>query len=237
MHCNSALVEHRRSHGRHRSVMSQEVASPAIYLSDDRQVMKNTGETTRLRVLLVDEDPGRAAILEQALDDVGHSVIAKLGSGAGLYAAVSRHQPDVIIIDLDSPDRDTLEQMRTIHRDQPRPIVMFAEDDNSGTINQAIQAGVSAYIVDGLSSKRVKPVMEVAIARFREYQALRNELAQAKSSLEERKMIDQAKGLLMQHRGMNENEAYQALRKLAMDQGKKLVEVARNVIAIMEMIG
>ncbi|MFN2310213.1 MAG: ANTAR domain-containing response regulator, partial [Gammaproteobacteria bacterium] len=150
---------------------------------------------------------------------------------------VTRHQPDVIIIDLDSPDRDTLEQMRTISRVQPRPIVMFAEDDDSGTINQAIKAGVSAYVVDGLSSHRVRPVMEVAIARFREYQALREELARTKNSLEERKLIEQAKGLLMQHRQMNEAEAYQALRKLAMDQGKRLPEVARNVIAIMELLG
>lgn len=190
-----------------------------------------------LRVLLCDADRGRAALLEQALADAGYCVIARLGDAANLHAAVARHQPDVIIIDLDSPDRDTLEQMRSISRDQPRPIVMFAEDGASGTIEQAIQAGVSAYVVDGLSGKRVRPVMEVAIARFREYQALREELARAKTSLEERKVIEQAKGLLMQQRGMSENEAYQALRKLAMDQGKKLPEVARNVIAIMELLG
>ncbi len=149
---------------------------------------------------------------------------------------MQRYQPDVIIIDLDSPDRDTLEQMRTIHRDQPRPIVMFAEDDDSGTINQAIKAGVSAYIVDGLEGKRVKPVIEVAIARFREYQALREELATVKDSLEERKLIDRAKALLIKRQGMSEEQAHQALRKLAMDQGKKLGEAARNVIAIMDIL-
>jgi response regulator NasT len=190
-----------------------------------------------LRVLLCDEDRGRAALLEQALADAGYSVIARLMDAENLSAEVARHQPDVIIIDLDSPDRDTLEQMRSISRDHPRPIVMFAEDDDSGTISQAIKAGVSAYVVDGLSGKRVRPVMEVAIARFREYQALREELARTKSSLEERKVIEQAKGLLMRHRQMDENTAYQALRKLAMDQGKKLPEVARNVIAIMELLG
>lgn len=190
-----------------------------------------------LRVLLCDEDRGRAALLEQALADAGYSVIARLMDAENLSAEVAHHQPDVIIIDLDSPDRDTLEQMRSISRDQPRPIVMFAEDDDSGTINQAIKAGVSAYVVDGLSGKRVRPVMEVAIARFREYQALREELARTKNSLEERKLIEQAKGLLMRHRQMDENAAYQALRKLAMDQGKKLPEVARNVIAIMELLG
>lgn len=195
----------------------------------------NTNE--HLRVLIVDEDPGRSAILEQALNDGGCSVIAKLSSGEQLSAQVQEHQPDVIIIDLDSPDRDTLEQMHSITRDQPRPIVMFAEDDDSGTINQAIKAGVSAYIVDGLEGKRVKPVMEVAIARFREYQALRDELAKAKDSLEERKLVDRAKAILMQRQGMSENEAHQALRKLAMDQGKKLGEVAKNVISVLELLG
>jgi response regulator NasT len=199
--------------------------------------MKSTGYIEQLRVLIVDEDPGRSAILEQALSDGGCLIIAKLTSGQHLAAQVQRHQPDVIIIDLDSPDRDTLEQMHTISRDQPRPIVMFAEDDDSGTISQAIKAGVSAYIVDGLEGKRVKGVIEVAIARFREYQALREELARARGSLEERKDIDRAKALLIKRQGMSEDEAHQALRKLAMDQGKKLGEVARNVIAIMEMLG
>jgi response regulator NasT len=199
--------------------------------------MSSKGNQAQLRVLIVDEDPGRSAILEQALSDGGCRVIAKLSSGEQLAAQVQRHQPDVIIIDIDSPDRDTLEQMHTISRDQPRPIVMFAEDDDSGTIRKAIKAGVSAYIVDGLEGKRVKALMEVAIARFREYQALRDELTQAKNSLEERNDIDRAKALLIKRQGMSENEAHQALRKLAMDQGKKLGEVARNVIAIMEMLG
>lgn len=203
----------------------------------DIPLMPRQTQNPVLRVLLCDKDRGRAALLERALCDAGYSVIARLDDTGNLDAEVAHHQPDVIIIDLDSPDRDTLEQMRTISREQPRPIVMFAEDDDSGTINQAIKAGVSAYVVDGLSGKRVRPVMEVAIARFREYQALREELAQARSSLEERKVIEQAKGLLMQQRAMSENEAYQALRKLAMDQGKKLPEVARNVIAIMQLLG
>lgn len=198
--------------------------------------MDQSKNREELSVLIVDEDPGRSAILEQALSDGGCRVIAKLSSGEQLAAQVHRYQPDVIIIDLDSPDRDTLEQMHTISRDQPRPIVMFAEDDDSGTISQAIKAGVSAYIVDGLEGKRVKAVMEVAIARFREYQALREELATAKDSLQERKDLDRAKRLLMQRQGMDEHAAHQALRKLAMDQGKKLGEVARNVIAIMDIL-
>jgi len=190
-----------------------------------------------LRVLLVDENRGRSALLEQALSDAGYHVIAKVITSDNLAQQVQRHQPDVIIIDLDSPDRDTLEHMHTISRDQPRPIVMFAENDDSDAIHKAIKAGVSAYIVDGLNSKRVKPVMEVAIARFREYQALRDELAQTKISLEERKLVDRAKALLIKQQKMSEEEAYQALRKLAMDRGQKLAEAARNVIAVMDLLG
>ena len=190
-----------------------------------------------LRVLLVDENRGRSALLEQALSDAGYQVIAKIVTSDNLAHQVRLHQPDVIIVDLESPDRDTLEHMHSISRDQPRPIVMFAEDQDSESIHKAIKAGVSAYIVDGLSSKRVKPVMEVAIARFREYQALRDELAQTKISLEERKLVDRAKALLIKQQKMSEEEAHQALRKLAMDQGKKLGEVARSVIAILDILG
>jgi len=192
---------------------------------------------TGLRVLVVDEDRARAALLDQALTDSGYCVIARINTSEDIPGEVRRHQPDVIIIDLDSPDRDTLEHMHTISRDQPRPIVMFAENDDSEVIRKAIKAGVSAYIVDGLSSKRVKPVMEVAIARFREYQALRDELEQTKSSLEERKLVDRAKALLIKRQGMSEEEAHQALRKLAMDRGIKLAEAARNIIAVLDLLG
>lgn len=198
-------------------------------------VMGKQEGTESLRVLLVDENRGRLAILEQALSDAGYCVIAKINTGEDLAAQVRQHQPDVIIIDLESPDRDTLEHMHTISRDQPRPIVMFAEDDDSNTIHQAIKSGVSAYIVDGLSSKRVKPVMDVAITRFREYQALRDELNRTKISLEERKLLDRAKALLIKNQGMSEEEAYQAIRKMAMDRGLKLVEAARNVISVMDL--
>ena len=189
-----------------------------------------------LRVLLIDRSPGRAAILEQALKDAGYVVAAKLTGVVDLYNEVERIEPDVIIIDLESPDRDTLEQMREISRDRPKPVVMFADDDDSDTIRQAVKAGVSAYVVDGLAGKRVKPLMEVAIARFREYQALREELAEAKSTLAERKLVDKAKGLLMQRRGMSEDEAYKALRKMAMDSNKRIAEVAENLLAVADLL-
>jgi len=195
------------------------------------------GETEkRLRVLVIDKSPGRAAILEQALLDIGHEVAARLTGPVDLYAEVARIQPDVIIVDLQSPDRDTLEQMREINRHQPRPVVMFADDGDSRTIEQAVRAGVSAYVVDGLNGKRVRPLLDVAIARFREYQALRDELEKAKSSLAERKVVERAKGLLMKRRGCSEEEAYKALRKLAMDQNKRLAEVAENVLSVADML-
>lgn len=198
--------------------------------------MGQPDETEMLRVLLIDDDRGRSALLEQALTDAGYSVIAKSATGDDIAARVRQYQPDVIIVDLESPDRDTLEHMHSISRDQPRPIVMFAEDQDSNAIHKAIKAGVSAYIVDGLNSKRVKPVMEVAIARFREYQALRDELERTRTSLEERKLVDRAKALLIKQHNMSEAEAYQALRKLAMDRGQKLAEAARNVIAVMDLL-
>ncbi|MFO7593410.1 MAG: ANTAR domain-containing protein [Pseudomonadota bacterium] len=199
--------------------------------------MDKKGAAEELRVLLIDDDRGRSALLEQALSDAGYIVIARFGTGENIATLVSLHQPDVIIVDLDSPDRDTLEHMHTISRDQPRPIVMFAETDDSDAIHKAIKAGVSAYIVDGLNSKRVKSVMEVAIARFREYQALRDELERTKVSLEERQLVDRAKALLIKRRGMSEEEAYRALRKLAMDRGIKLVEAARNIISVLDLLG
>jgi len=199
------------------------------------EVMDSQEVTESLRVLLIDENRGRLALLEQALSDAGYLVIAKINTGEDLAAQVRQHAPDVIIVDLESPDRDTLEHMHTISREQPRPIVMFAEDEDSNTIHKAIKAGVSAYIVDGLSSNRVKPVMEVAITRFREYQALREELSRAKVSLEERKLLDRAKAMLIKNRGMSEEEAHQAIRKLAMDRGIKLAEAARNIISVMDL--
>lgn len=190
-----------------------------------------------LRVILVDESRGRAAILEQALQDAGHQVVARLNSHSDLLARVQELRPDVILIDLQSPDRDTLEHLRSIGRDQPKPIVMFAERSDAATTQEAIRAGVSAYLVDEVNPRRLKSIMEVAIARFREFQALRRELDETRSKLAERKVIEKAKGLLMSHRGMSEEQAYQALRKMAMDRNQRLAEVAQNVITVMELLG
>lgn len=135
-------------------------------------------------------------------------------------------------MDLEAPGRDTLEQMREISRDQPRPIILFSNKRDSEYIRQAVQAGVSAYVVDGLSQERVMPIVEVAIARFREFEALKRELQETKTQLADRKVVDKAKGILMQRKGLSEDEAYQLLRKTAMSRNMRIADVARTLLAL-----
>ena len=190
-----------------------------------------------LKVLVVDENRGRSAILKQAIEDAGHQVVTTLNSGNVLSNKVMELSPDVIIIDLESPDRDTLEQMRSISRDNPKPVVMFSDDNKPESIKEAIESGVSAYVIDGLNDKRISSLMDVAIARFREYQALKDELTKAKNTLEERKLVDRAKGIIMKHKGCDEEQAYKLLRKSAMQNNQRMVEVARNLIASVDLLG
>lgn len=189
-----------------------------------------------LKILIVDQDSGRSAILEQALSDAGHTVVARLQSERDLASKVAEYRPDVVIIDMEAPGRDTLEQMREVSRDNPRPIVLFSNQRDPEYIRQAVQAGVSAYVVDGLQKERVLPIVEVAMARFREFQALRRELEETRSRLQERKIIEKAKGILMQRRGLSEDAAYQLMRKMAMDRNLRLVEVARTLLALEDLV-
>lgn len=204
-----------------------------------RQNMKNaiTPSELPLRVLLVDESFERAALLKQALLDAGCQIAAQVSASADLPGLVAELKPDLIILDTESPDRDTLENLCIIRRDQPRPIVMFTHDDDSDKIRAAIRAGVSAYVVDGLQSERLRPIMDAAIARFNEFQAMRTDLAKAENQLTERKDVERAKGILMKQRGWSEEEAYQALRKAAMDKGSRLADVARQLIEITDLLG
>jgi response regulator NasT len=191
----------------------------------------------RLKVLLVDNSPERTAILRAALEKARYDVAAVLESSLALLKAVEDHQPDIIIIDTDSPSRDVLEHVVMVSRDQPRPIVMFSSDGDGETIREAVRAGVSAYIVDGLAANRVKGIVDVAVARFDEYQKLAAELAEANLKLSERKLVDRAKGILMKSRGFSEDEAYHALRKLAMTRKKRLGEAAKMVIDMEDLLG
>lgn len=190
-----------------------------------------------LSVMLVDDETERAAMVEQELQAQGYTVVCRLTTTAALRHHVERVQPDIVIIDMDSPDRDTLEHMSVVNQHNPRPIVFFADsDDSSDNIRAAIKAGVSAYIVDGLKPNRVKPILDVAIARFEEFQNLRSELLQTKTELDDRKVIEKAKGMLMKHQGCDEEQAFRTLRKLAMDRSQKLVDVARSVIQVLEVL-
>lgn len=190
-----------------------------------------------LRIMLVDQGPERAEILRATLEQADCEVVAQVSSTIDLSALVEACKPDLIIIDTDSPERDTLENICIVSRDQPRPIVMFTHDEDSETIRAAIRAGVSAYVVGGLKSDRIKPIMDAAIARFEEFQAMRTNLEKAEGQLADRKIIDRAKAALMKQRGWSEDEAYQALRKMAMNRGVKLGEAARQVIAVTELLG
>lgn len=188
-----------------------------------------------LRILLVDQHPGRSAIIQQALADAGYTQVERVPADRALAEGVRRFGPDIIIIDMEAPGRDTLEQMREIGRDQPKPIILFSNNRDSDYIRQAVRAGVSAYIVDGLDKDRVIPIVEVALARFREFEALRKELAETRDQLADRKIIEKAKGLLMKQHGISEDKAYNVLRKAAMDRNQKIAEIARTLIAIQEL--
>ena len=189
-----------------------------------------------LSVLLVDDDPERAAIVEPALREAGYEVVTVVDSAAAMLAQVRVRRPDVIIIDRDSPDRDTLEHVCMITRDDPRPVVMFTQDQDRTLMRAALEAGVSASVVDGLSVERVRPIVEVALARFEQWQALRRELDQAQTNLAERKLIERAKGIVMKQRGCTEDEAYALLRKLAMSRNQRLAQVAESVITMAELL-
>jgi len=190
-----------------------------------------------IHILVIDEDQARTALLRRALQDAGYDQITSHHETSRIDLLVARIQPDVVIIDIESPTRDNLEQMNTINLHQPRPVIMYSGDDDQATITRALKAGVSAYIIDELKPQRVKPILEVAIARFREYKALRDELDQVKNSLEDRKIIDKAKGLLMKHRHCSEEDAYQTLRKQAMNQNLRIAELAKNLVNSVEMLG
>lgn len=189
-----------------------------------------------IRIMLVDTRPERREILAPALKLEGFEMVACVSPGDDLLGAVAVHAPDVVLIDVDSPDRDTFESLRTVQARQPRPMVLFTQDDKGESIRRAIEAGVTAYIVDGMERRRVRPIVDAAMARFTQFRALEEELARARGKLEERKLIERAKGIVMQQQGISESEAYQAMRRLAMRKNKRLKEIAEGVIATADLM-
>ena len=189
-----------------------------------------------LRVMLVDDTQKDVSLLKDALDAAGYEVVTEELSPATLLERVGAVRPDVIIIDTDSPSRDVLEQVVMVSRDDPRPIVMFTDDGNSDTIQAAIKAGVTAYIVAGMQPDRLKPILEVAQARFEADRALRDELKTAQGRLAERKIIEKAKGVVMQQKQISEDDAYRLMRKLAMDRSVTLLELAQQLLNVTQLL-
>lgn len=190
-----------------------------------------------LSVLIIDEDEIRAAIIKDGLAEAGLMGVYVVSEIDGVMRRVAELDPDVIFIDLENPNRDMLEHMLTVSRTVQRPVAMFVDRTDTSMTEAAIDAGVSAYIVDGLKKERVKSILDMTISRFNAVSRLRQELEDAKNELEDRKFIDRAKGILMKMRGCSEEDAYKLLRKSAMDQGRKVSEIAESLVTSMGLIG
>lgn len=190
-----------------------------------------------LSVLIIDENRLRASIIEEGLREAGHGRVAVIHDVNEVARTIQATMPDVIVIDLENPKRDTLEHFFSLSRAVQRPIAMFVDRSDGSMIEQAVEAGVSAYVVDGLKKERVKPILDMAISRFNAFSRLRRELDEARTQLEDRKLIDQAKGILMKTRGMSESEAYGLLRSTAMNQSRKIVEIAQSLVTAANLLG
>ncbi|MCV0426769.1 MAG: ANTAR domain-containing protein [Roseibium sp.] len=190
-----------------------------------------------LSILVIDENKIRASIIEQGLHDAGHDHVILVHQMEGLVRQISEINPDVIVIDLENHNRDRLEHMFQVSRAVHRPIAMFVDRADSHSIDAAVDAGVSAYVVDGLKRERVKPILDMAISRFRAFSKLAEELEEARTELADRKTIDKAKGILMTSRGLSEQEAYDLLRRTAMNQNRKIIEVAQSLVIASGLLG
>jgi response regulator NasT len=188
-----------------------------------------------LKIAIVDESPIRAAILKDGLREAGHTQVMHIQETANLLAKIYSVDPDVILIDLESPSRDILEQMFQMSRAVKRPVAMFVDHSDTASIEASVDAGVSAYVVDGLRKERVKHILDMCISRFNAFARLQNELDRTRSALEERKIIDRAKGILMKAKNLSEDDAYALLRRTAMNENKKIAEVAQSVLTAAEI--
>lgn len=190
-----------------------------------------------LRVLVIDDGAHRTELIRAELERHGHQVVGVGDSALLVHDCVLSLAPDVVIVDSESPSRDTLEHLAAVNQASPRPVVVFAEDASPAPMQQALRSGVAAYVIAGLQPQRLTPVLQVAIARFEQERALRDELDAARTQLSDRKRIERAKGILMQQTGLSEDEAHARLRKLAMDRGERLAQVADRVIDAHDLLG
>ena len=192
---------------------------------------------SRLNVVVVEEDRDRAMGIVDALSRNDDCRVHVVSSYKGLARRIAEHAPDIVLIDIDNPTRDVLEELTLASGPLERPVAMFVSGAAGDLARDAIQAGVSAYVVDGLAPERLKPVINTAIARFGMIRQMRQELAETRRALEERKVIDRAKGLLMKARGIDEDAAYALLRKTAMDQGRKVADIAEALVTAAGLLG
>ena len=188
------------------------------------------------KIAIVDENPIRAAILEEGLREAGFTAVERVGEMNNLLARIYQIDPDVILIDLENPSRDVLEQMFQVSRAVRRPIAMFVDQSDAASIQASVDAGVSAYIVDGFRKERIKSIIDLCISRFNAFAKLQDELERTKTALEERKVIDRAKGILMKAKGLSEDEAYVLMRSTAMREKKKIAEIAQSIITASELL-
>jgi response regulator NasT len=188
------------------------------------------------KIVIVDESPIRAAILQEGLREAGFTGVVHISEMHNLLSRIYALDPDVILIDLENPSRDVLEQMFQVSRAVRRPIAMFVDQSDAASIQASVEAGVSAYIVDGLRKERIKPILDLCISRFNAFAKLQDELARTKSALEERKVIDRAKGILMKLKGLTEDEAYVLMRSTAMREKKKIGEIAQSILTASEIL-
>lgn len=184
----------------------------------------------QLRILIIDDNAIRASIIEAGLRDAGYLKVHTTQSMEGVARQIEDMRPDVIFVDLESPNRDMLENVFQLTRSVSKPIAMFVDQSDRETMEAAIDAGVSAYVVDGLRKDRVLPILDMAISRFNAYSRLRRELDEARNELATRKIVERAKGLLMRSRNIGEDEAYRLLRDTAMNQNRKIADVAESLV-------
>ncbi|WP_423205962.1 ANTAR domain-containing protein (plasmid) [Paracoccus yeei] len=184
----------------------------------------------RLSIVIIEPDPDRAEPIVAGLRDAGDHDIRIIAGETGLARRIAELRPDVVLIDLANPSRDILEELALASGPMERPVAMFVDQSDEQLTRAAIEAGISAYVVDGLRADRLKPILDAAIARFHLFQRMRAELASMRTALEERKIIDRAKAILMKARGIDEEAAYALLRKTAMDQGKRVAEIAQQLV-------
>ena len=191
---------------------------------------------TSVKIAIVDENPVRAAILEEGLREAGFTAVERIGEMANLLARIYAIDPDVILIDLENPTRDILEQMFQVSRAVRRPIAMFVDQSDTASIQASVDAGVSAYIVDGFRKERIKSIIDLCVSRFNAFARLQDELDRAKSALEERKVIERAKGILMKLKGLTEEQAYVLMRSTAMREKKKIADIAQSIVTASDIL-